>query len=517
MEDLSHDPTVRSSHRWLWFLVGVISALAGSAAAHLVAAWTNPAASPVIAVGATVIDNTPTPIKEWAVREMGTADKPVLLGTVAAVTLIMAGLIGLLTSRSRLLGVLALVVLVGVAGAAALARPAAGLDSLLPTVAAAAVGAAVLLGLTHLMRTSVDPESPVPADFTTSRRVLLLTGGGVLVATASVGWWAQRLSRVGELVASVRLPKAAKPLPALPVGLEDTVPGISSFVTPNSEFYRVDINLSVPIVAPQDWTLEVGGDVDEPFTLTFDELLAMPLVERDVTMTCVSNEVGGRYVGAARWLGVPVRTLLERAGVREGADQVLSTAEDGFTISTPLGALLDDRDALLAVGMNGKPLPGDHGFPVRLITPGLYGYVGATKWLRKLTVTTYAEKKSYWTERGWAEDGPIKVSSRIDTPAPLARIKAGMVPIAGVAWAQQRGIERVELSIDGGAWRPTELGPEAGIDYWRQWYFAWDAKPGRHTLSARAVSLDGEMQTAARAMPFPNGASGIQEIQMIVE
>ncbi|MDN5796182.1 MAG: molybdopterin-dependent oxidoreductase [Intrasporangium sp.] len=256
--------------------------------------------------------------------------------------------------------------------------------------------------------------------------------------------------------------------------------------------------------------------VEQPFRLTMDELLAMPVIERDITMTCVSNEVGGPYVGAARWLGVRLTDVLGRAGVRGRPDQVLSTAVDGFTISTPLAVATDGRDAMIAVGMNGAALPPIHGFPARLLVPGLYGFVGATKWLTKLTLTTYAAEQAYWTRRQWATDAPVKTGSRIDTPAPLSTIPAGRTAVGGVAWAQHRGISRVEVRIDGAQWQPARLGPDVGIDYWRQWWFPWDAISGTHRLAVRATDGRGVTQPATRATPFPDGASGIPETVMTV-
>ncbi len=287
------------------------------------------------------------------------------------------------------------------------------------------------------------------------------------------------------------LPGPADPAPALPAGLEAKVPGITPLRTPNDAFYRVDTNLAVPRVDVDRWTLEVDGMVERPFSLTFEELAAMPLIERDITMTCVSNEVGGGYVGAARWLGVRLGDVLDRAGISGAPDQVLSTAVDGFTISTPLDVVRDGRDAMIAIGMNGTQLPEAHGFPARLITPGLYGFVGATKWLTRLTLTTYAAEQAYWTKRQWATDAPIKTSARVDTPRPLSTIKAGRTAIGGVAWAQHRGVGRVEVRIDDGAWQQTELGPEVNIDYWRQWYLPWDAKPGLHRIAVRAIDRYG--------------------------
>jgi DMSO/TMAO reductase YedYZ molybdopterin-dependent catalytic subunit len=252
--------------------------------------------------------------------------------------------------------------------------------------------------------------------------------------------------------------------------------------------------------------------VDRELSFSYDDLRDLAIEEHDITLTCVSNTVGGKLVGAARWLGVPTKTLLEMAGPSPKADQVLSVDVDDFKISTPITALTDGRPSMVAIGMNGRPLPREHGFPARLVTPGLYGFVGATKWLSRLTVTTYAGDRAYWTKRGWATDAPIKLSSRIDTPRPLATLKAGRQAIGGVAWAQHNGVARVEVRIDGGPWQEATLGPDAGVDYWRQWYLPWDAKPGAHQLAVRAVGRDGTVQTAVRASSFPDGSSGIQEL-----
>jgi len=326
---------------------------------------------------------------------------------------------------------------------------------------------------------------------------------------AGAGQWIVRArARISDIV----LPRAAKPLPVLPVGLEETHAGISAFRTPTGSFYRVDTKLAVPLVDQNSWRLHVDGMVERELSFSYDDLLALAVEEHDITLTCVSNTVGGKLVGAARWLGVPVRTLLEMAGPSPRADQVLSVDVDDFKISTPLAALVDDRPALVAIGMNGEVLPRAHGFPARLVTPGLYGFVGATKWLSRLTVTTYAQDEAYWTRRGWATDAPIKLSSRIDTPRPLSTVKAGRRAIGGVAWAQHNGVAGVEVQIDGGPWREATLGPDAGVDYWRQWYLPWDAAPGSHRLAVRATGRDGTVQTAARAASFPDGSSGVQDV-----
>ena len=248
--------------------------------------------------------------------------------------------------------------------------------------------------------------------------------------------------------------------------------------------------------------------VDRPLEISFAELLEMPLTEADITLVCVSNEVGGTYNGNARWLGAPLAGLLRRAGVQAGADQVLSTSTDGMTISTPVAAIMDGREALLALGMNGQPLPIAHGFPARMIVPGLYGYVSATKWVSKLTLTTFAKQKAYWTQRGYSAQAPIKTESRIDVPKPLSQIAAGRVAVAGVAWAPATGIAGVEVSVDNGSWQHATLAAADGIDTWRQWMWAWDATPGLHNLQVRATDNSGVTQTSQRAYPVPNGASG---------
>ena len=254
--------------------------------------------------------------------------------------------------------------------------------------------------------------------------------------------------------------------------------------------------------------------MDQEVTFTFDDLAAMPLIERDITLTCVSNDVGGSYIGSARWLGVRLTDLLDKAGVSSTkADQILSTDVDGMTIGTPYSVATDGRDAMIAIGMNGESLPREHGFPARMVVPGLYGFISATKWISRITLTTYAEQDSYWTNRDWATDAPIKISSRIDTPKPLANVDAGRTVIGGIAWAQhQKGIDKVQVRIDGGGWQDAKLGPSAGQDYWRQWYLPWTAETGQHSLAVRAFDGEGDMQVAARTTPFPNGSSGYQEI-----
>lgn len=514
--------------RPLYALFGVLSSLVGVAAGHLAAALFDPASSPVLAVGSQVIDLTPTPVKEWAIRQFGDNDKPVLVGSVLAGVLVLAAVAGLLARRRFRLGAGLLVVLVAVAGATALNRPAAEPGDLVPSLAAALAGVASLGWLDRSARPrptsryaewlSPGPEDDQSAHLDTSRaptrRGVLVATGVLAVAAALLGGAGRYIGRVRTRLEDIALPRATDPAADLPTGLDGRYAGITPFRTPNEEFYRVDTRLDVPVVDQDEWTLTIDGDVEREVTLTYADVLAMDLVERDITLTCVSNSVGGKYVGGARWLGVRLTDLLDLAGVGEEADQIFATDVDGMTISTPLALATDGRDSLLAVGMNGEVLPREHGFPARVVVPGLYGFISATKWVTRLTLTTYDERSAYWTDRDWATDAPIKISSRIDTPAPLAELERGEVVIGGVAWAQQSGgVAKVQVRIDGGPWQDAELGPSAGNDYWRQWAFLWDAEEsGQHNLAARVVDGDGNAQSAVRATPFPEGASGIQEL-----
>jgi DMSO/TMAO reductase YedYZ molybdopterin-dependent catalytic subunit len=351
------------------------------------------------------------------------------------------------------------------------------------------------------------------------RRRFLVTAAGAAVVAAGAGAAGESLLgrfSVATSRAGVRLPAPAVAARAVPAGAQLKIGGISPYFTPNGQFYRVDTDLVLPQVSPDSWTLRVDGMVSRPFEISFAELLRMPLTEADITHTCVSNVVGGPYAGNARWLGAPLATLLRRAGVRSGADQVLSAGTDGMTISTPLQAILDGRNALVAVGMNGEPLPVAHGFPARMVVPGFYGYVSATKWLTRLTVTTFARQQAYWTQRGYAQQALIKTESRIDVPKPLASVPAGRVAVAGVAWAQHRGISGVEVNVDDGPWHVARLAAADGIDTWRQWTWAWDAPPGLHTLKVRATDGTGTRQTAQERPPVPNGASGWDSVVMTV-
>jgi DMSO/TMAO reductase YedYZ molybdopterin-dependent catalytic subunit len=295
----------------------------------------------------------------------------------------------------------------------------------------------------------------------------------------------------------------------VPPGADLAAFGAPAVITPNADFYRIDAALRVPALSAADWRLRVHGMVDRELTLSFADLLARPLVARTITLTCVSNEVGGPYVSTATFVGTPLADLLREAGVRDGADQVLSTSSDGWTAGTPTAVLLEpDRGALLAVGMNGEALPREHGFPVRMVVPGLYGYVSATKWLTDLELTTFAARDAYWVQRGWAQQAPIKLESRIDRPRGSATVPAGRLQLAGTAWAQHVGVDRVEIRADDGPWLPAQLGTEVNLDTWRMWRGELDLTPGRHVLQCRATDRTGRTQPEERRDPVPDGATG---------
>ncbi|WP_343240187.1 molybdopterin-dependent oxidoreductase [Streptomyces sp. SID12488] len=360
------------------------------------------------------------------------------------------------------------------------------------------------------------------------RRGFVIVAGAAAVASAGAGLLGRSLSASGgrDAVASRRnvlLPAPGSPARAVPRGAQLRVPGVSPFVTSNSDFYRVDTALVVPRVDATEWRLRIhGAGVVRPVTLSFDDLLRRELVERDITLTCVSNEVGGPYVGNARWIGVRLADLLAECGVRPPskggpADQLVARSVDGMTIGSPVEDVMDGRDALLALGMNGEPLPFEHGFPVRMVVPGLYGYVSACKWIKDIELTTFDSYDPYWVRRGWARRAPIKTQARIDTPRPFARPGTGAVMVAGVAWAQHRGIDKVEVRVDDGPWQEARLAAEDTRDTWRQWSFPWQATKGGHTLTARATDRTGAVQTEKRARTIPDGASGWHSVVVTVD
>ncbi|MCX5387263.1 molybdopterin-dependent oxidoreductase [Streptomyces sp. NBC_00083] len=526
-------------------LSGLLAGFAALAVAELVSAAVRPESGPVIAVGGAAIDRTPPALKDWAVRHFGTDDKLVLQLGILAVLALLALLLGVLALRFRRAGA-AGVLLFGVVGAlAATGRPdSASTADALPSVAGALAGAGLLyllIGRLSLRPASApDAAAPglvVPGQVSGpparrpdgwDRRGFVITASAAAAASAGAGLLGRSLNTAngqGAVAArgKVTLPRPVSTARPIPPGAVLHTPGISSFITPNGDFYRVDTALVVPKVDAGTWRMKIHGKgVSRPVTLTFQDLLERELVERDITLTCVSNEVGGPYAGNARWIGVPLAGLLKEAGVRPPsrggpADQLVARSVDGMTIGTPVEDLMDGRDALLAVGMNGRPLPFVHGFPVRMVVPGLYGYVSACKWIQDLELTTFADYDAYWVKRSWARQAPIKTESRIDTPKPFARPKAGTVMIAGVAWAQHRGIDRVEVRVDDGPWTRADLAAEDTSDTWRQWSLPWKANPGNHTLTVRATDRTGTVQTEQRTPTIPDGASGRHSVVITVD
>ncbi|MFD5108337.1 molybdopterin-dependent oxidoreductase [Streptomyces cinereoruber] len=540
-------------------LGGLVAAYVSLAVADLVASRVRPEASPVVAVGSAVVDRTPAALKDWAIRAFGENDKAVLqLGILLFLALFAVGT-GLLALRHRVLGAAA-VGAFGLLGAlAAVTRPDSdSAADAVPSLVGAAVGGILLYVLVGRLLASgggvgtgteagtgsgaeARPgagagfgDGPEPGPHPGSgparadrRRFLVVAASSGLAATGAaalgraVGSPAEENATASR--AALRLPRPASPAPPVPAGARPAVAGISPFTTPNRDFYRVDTALVVPKVNADRWRLRLhGAGVREELTLTLRDLMARRTVERDITLACVSNEVGGPYVGNARWLGAPLADLLREAGVRppsEGgpADQLVARSVDGMTIGTPVEEVMDGRDALLAFGMNGEPLPFEHGFPVRMVVPGLYGYVSACKWIESIELTTFDAYDAYWVPRGWSAEAPVKTQSRIDTPRPFGRPSAGTVMVAGVAWAQHRGVRRVEVRVDDGPWRDARLAAEATRDTWRQWTYPWEAPPGRHTLTVRATDGTGATQPERRTDIMPDGAQGWHSVVVTVE
>ncbi|MDO5736080.1 MAG: molybdopterin-dependent oxidoreductase [Propionibacteriaceae bacterium] len=482
---------------------GLAAALVGVLAGQVTSIFTGPSSSPMDAVGGFVIDLTPPPVKDWAVATFGTGDKAFLLFVIAVAVAVLGWLAGILQRRTGWAGSVLLAGLGIGSGLIAATRAASSPTSLVPGMMAALVAVLVLrwgVGRLRALDGAANASVGEP-----SRRLLMIGGAGVAIGGLGLAAveGVVRPTAVGRPPIDLPTPVSTS---SLPPGLESEITGLTPLRTPIEDFYRIDIALSVPRREAEDWELVIDGMVRNPFTITFDELLAMPMVERDVTLTCVSNPIGGPYVGSTRWQGVLVADIIRRADPEARVEQVLSSGADGFTASTPLGVMLDGRDAMIAVAMDGQPLPRVHGFPARLLTPGLYGYVGATKWLEKLTLTTFAESQAYWTRRGWGEQGPVKTATRIDVPG--NDLSAGDTTIAGIAWATHRGISKVEVRVDQGPWQEATLGEEVNADYWRQWSLPWAATSGTHQITARAIDGAGDVQTDAIQDVVPDGPTG---------
>lgn len=513
----------RRSTGWTAALAGLLAAGVALGVGELVAGATT-TQSPVVAVGDQVVDRVPAGVKDVAISVFGTADKAALVVGTVLLAGIFGALLGLVAARRPLRAAAGFTAFGLVGAAAALSAPRASALSVLPSLLGALAGIGALLVLVRNLPlrpggSGAPGSSRSSAVAGADRRRFLLLGSGMAVVGAAALTTGRLLgSRLSATVsrAAVALPRPLRPRPPLPPGADLGIEGLTPFTTPNDRFYRIDTAIVVPQVAAENWRLRVHGMVERELDLSFAELLDRPLVEADITLACVSNEVGGDLVGNARWLGARLDSLLQEAGVQAGADQVVGRSVDGFACGFPIGAALDGREALVAVGMNGEPLPVQHGFPARLVVPGLYGYVSATKWLAEIEVTTFQAFDHYWLRRGWAREAPIKTQSRIDTPGNGSDVAAGRVPVAGVAWAQGRGIRRVEVQVDYGDWREARLSEEVAATTWRQWVYEWDAAPGAHVLRVRATDGTGTTQTLVRRPPIPDGASGLHEIDVTV-
>jgi DMSO/TMAO reductase YedYZ molybdopterin-dependent catalytic subunit len=547
----------RRAPSWAAALIGLVAGAVAIGVSLPAAALVKTSAFPVVAVGDAAVDLAPAWLKEWAIRTFGENDKTVLLTGVLVVLAAVAAATGILAVRGLRYGLACLAAFGAVGLLAVLTRPDADPGDAVPALLGVAAG---MFALSRLLRRALVPAPPHPApqsetgprpepgtapqaeagpqpverhgtpgpavmrageDLRSFDRRGLLTAALGGVAVAGIGGAAGRLLSGGAEVDAARggvaLPRPAVPARPVPAGSDLKISGLSPFFTPNHDFYRVDTALLVPKVDPRDWTLTITGMVDRPVELTFADLMRRPLVEADVTLCCVSNEVGGPYIGNARWLGVRLADVLREAGVHAGADMLLSTSTDGWTCGTPADVVLDGRQALLAVAMNGETLPVDHGFPARLVVPGLYGYVSATKWVTEIKVTRFDRDEAYWTPRGWSAKGPIKTQSRIDLPKPGVSLPPGRTVIAGVAWAQHKGVDAVEVRVDGGPWRRARLAEAPTADTWRQWVLDdWDATAGEHTIEVRATDATGHTQTAERAPVAPDGATGLHAVTVTV-
>jgi DMSO/TMAO reductase YedYZ molybdopterin-dependent catalytic subunit len=547
-------------------LIGLLAAAAALGVAELMAGLTGVAGEPVIAVGGAAIDLTPIPVKDFAIQHFGSHDKAVLLTGIYVVLALFAMVTGILARRRIGYGLAGLGVFAALGVAAASTRPVSSPVDAVPTVVGVAAGALIMVLLIRAASGPAGqpgsvisatepvvvpsratqpgaapsggsgrgtrgragpgragagdggPASGGPGRIPDRRSFLLTAAGAAALAVGGAGAGQALLSRfnVSAARSGITLPAPAVTGPRPPAGAQLAVPGISPFTTPDGSFYRVDTALSLPQVPPETWHLRVHGMVERELDITFDQLLKRPLTEADITLACVSNQVGGPYVGNARWLGASLPALLREARVKRGADQILSTSADGWTCGTPIQTVMDGRNALLAVAMNGQPLPVAHGFPARMMVPGLYGYVSATKWVVDLEITTFAAAKSYWVQRGYSTRAPIKTESRIDVPRPLAQVKAGRTAVAGVAWAPHRGIDAVQVRADDGPWNQARLAPVPGIDTWRQWVWEWDAPRGLHTLQVRATDGTHATQPSRRVPIFPNGATGWDTVTVTV-
>ena len=503
---------------------GAASLAAFFGTSELAAIATGPTSQPVVALGAVVISHTPEWLKNFAIAHFGEDDKLALTMGIYVALAVIAALTGMFAAHDRTwLAICAIALLAIATGVAAATQPSASAVQALPSAVGAFAATTCFIAIASwpkvLSATAVSTASKNGDAKAVPRRQFLSVAGSFLaLGAAAYALGHEVLAKAYSAAASraaVRLPRPSSTTPAVArTGFD--VQGLSPYITPNADFYRVDTALVVPQLSTEGYSLNVHGMVERPAIFSYEDLLRMPLIERPITMVCVSNPVGGPYVGNARWLGVPLAYLLNMAGILPGAEQLFMTSSDGMTISADLKAVTDGRSAMLAIGMNGEPLPFKHGFPVRAIVPGLYGYASACKWLVDLEVTTYGAKKAYWVKRGYSEDGTIKLESKIEIPSSFAQLKAGPVTVAGSAWHPTVGISKVEVRVDAGPWRAASLAAVESVDTWRLWRWEWQATPGSHVLQVRATDNQGRVQTAAGAPVVPDGASGRQSVVVSV-
>lgn len=477
---------------------GLVTGLAGIATSLVTTSLLNERANPIVAVAESVIQITPGSIAEGLIRVVRQWDKPLLVAGTTTVLLLLCALAGLLYRRRAELATLLFLVLGTIAGVAALTRPQATSTAIMPVVVGVVTWVVVLPVL-------MDPAPEQMRD----RRDFLRRAGLVAGLAVVAGVGARLLGATRRQVEAARSRlKLAVTKGTVPAGAQIGPKGVQSWRVPNSTFYRIDTALTVPSVNPDTWSLRIHGEVENEMTLTYSDLLDRRLTEDWVTLCCVSNPIGGNLIGNAWWSGVRIADLLAEAKPLPSADAVLQTSVDGWNCGTPLEVLTDGRNAMLAVAMNGEPLPLEHGFPVRMVVPGLYGYVSATKWVVDLEVTRFSKFTAYWTKRGWAAKGPVKTESRIDVPRSGAQVPAGKLKVGGVAWAQHTGIAKVEIRLDGGTWQEAEVGATTTDDSWVQWAGEIDVSSGRHQLAVRATDKSGYTQTGARTSVVPDGATG---------
>lgn len=488
------------------FTIGALAAMTGAAVAELLSGLTQARLSPVLAIGEAVIAITPGAVAERAIDAVGQLDKPLLIVGVVLGMIVGGGAAGVVMARNAAAGVAAYVALTVVPLLAVLSEAEGSSASVAIVVISAVVTVVVAVALLSGPRyESVDRR-------TFLRDVAIVGVGAAIIGGVGRGLVAAS-SAVQDARAKLRLPIGRTPTPA---GVDVGVEGVVPWRTSNDDFYRIDTTLSPPLIKPEDWELRIHGMVDRELTLTYDDLVDRGLHESWITLCCVSNEVGGELISNTIWGGVAIKDILDEVGVHSDADALLSTSDDGWNCGTPLAALTDGRQAMLALTMNGEPLPVEHGFPVRMVVPGLYGYVSATKWVVDWEVTRFDDFEAYWTERGWAPQGPVKTQSRIDTPSGGDDVDTGRVAVGGVAWAQHRGIEAVEVRVDDGEWQAAELGRVPNVDTWVQWSWVWDAEPGEHDLEVRATDRTGEVQTSRTQGTVPDGATGHHTVTVSV-